>query len=640
MAGFRHISSRLIVWTLGGAALALFALGWYQQRQTRRMVLAQAEARAAAITTSIREELQGVLRAVETSVRLTAARVEEGPVAPAVLADQLRDMLVTNARIYGTTAAFESFATPAGEAHFAPYLFREPAGLGQADLAQPEYAYWNQPWYREPLARGTAVWTEPYFDEGAGETLMVTYALPFRRTAADPAKFAGVVTADVALGWLKRVTEDNRPGQTGFIIIFSETGRLITHPHTELIQQETLEGLAVKNHQPELAFMGREVAAGRSGSISYDSRIFRSRIRVDYRPVNVGGWGIMVGYDEQEFLAPVATAGRVIFGSAIATLLLLAGIIVLISRRITRPLQELAGTADQIALGNLAVAIAPPRTQDEVGHLSAAFARMRDELQRHIAELTAATAARQKLESELAIAQLIQRTMLPAPAHTTAGPHPVRIDARVVPAKAVGGDLYVYFPAGADRLVFAVGDVSDKGVPAALFMARTLTLLRTIGREVAAPGEILARVNAELFPSNDECMFVTLFCGVLHLATGELTCASAGHEPPLLLSPAGNWATWDIPSGPPLGLADTIELPVSQRLLAPGETLLLYTDGVTDAANPAGELLTLDGLLRLLPALGPVEAPDRADELLRRVQAFAAGADQADDITIFTLRRE
>lgn len=639
MAGFRHISSRLIVWTLGGAALALFALGWYQQRQARLMVLAQAEARAAAITASIREELQGVLRAVETSVRLTAARVEEGPVKPAVLEDQLRDMLVTNPRIYGTTAAFEAFATPAGEGRFAPYLFRQPGGFGHADLATPEYAYWDQPWYRQPLARGTAGWTEPYFDEGAGDTLMVTYSLPFRRPATDPAKIAGVVTADVALGWLKRVTEDNRPGQTGFIILFSEAGRLITHPRTELIQKETLTGLADKNQQPELAFMGREVAAGRSGSISYDSRIFRSRIRVDYRPVDVGGWGIMVGYEEEEFLAPVAAAGRVVFGSAIATLLLLAGIIVLISRRITRPLQELADTADQIALGNLAVAIAPPRTRDEVGHLAAAFGRMRDELQRHIAELTAATAARQKLESELAIAQLIQRTMLPAPRHTARGALTAHLAARVVPAKAVGGDLYVYFPLGADRLGFAVGDVSDKGVPAALFMARTLTLLRTIGREVGEPGEILARVNAELFPDNDECMFVTLFCGVLDLATGALACASAGHESPLVMSTAGAWEFWDIPTGAPLGLAADFSAPVSRRILAPGEQLLLYTDGVTDAANPAGKLLTSDGLLQLLRAFAPLP-PELADELLQRVQAFAAGADQTDDITVFTLRLE
>ena len=637
MAGFRHISTRLIVWTLGGAALALFALGWYQQWQTRRMVLAQVEARAATVTSGIKEELQGVLRVVETSVRLTAARVEQGRPGAGELDTMLHAMLATNPRIYGSTVAFEPFATPAGQEHFAPYVFQQADGFGHADLATPDYAYWQQAWYREPLARGTAVWTEPYFDEGAGNVHMVTYAQPFFRPTSAGPRVAGVVTADVALGWLKRVAESNRPGATGFVIIFSASGRLITHPRTQLIQTETLESLAAKNQQPELAFIGREVAAGRSGSLSYDSKIFRSRIRVDFRPVNIGGWGVIVGFEEQEFLAPVGAAGRVAFGSALAALALLGGIIVLVSRRITRPLQELAATADQIAVGNFGVVIAPPRTRDEIGHLSLAFGHMRDELQRHIAELTAATAARQKLESELAIAQLIQRTMLPPPRHTAHGVRTAHLAARVVPAKAVGGDLYVYFPLGADRLGFAVGDVSDKGVPAALFMARTLTLLRTIGREVGEPGEILARVNAELFPDNDECMFVTLFCGVLNLSTGELTCASAGHEPPFVVSATGDWEVWDIPSGAPLGLAAEITVPVSRRVLAPGEQLLLYTDGVTDAANPAGNLLTADGLLQLLRALDPIP-PELADELLQRVQAFAAGADQTDDITVFTLR--
>src|SRR5262249_55584790 len=154
----------------------------------------------------------------------------------------------------------------------------------------------------------------------------------------------------------------------------------------------------------------------------------------------------------------------------------------------------------------------------------------------------------------------------------------------------IGGDFYVYFPVGADRFVFAVGDVSDKGVPAALFMARTLTLLRTVGRELAAPEEILARGNAELHPDNDERMFVTVFCGVLDLATGELAFASAGHEPPLVHSAPGGWSFWPIPNGAPLGLAEEVTLPVSRRLLARGEQLLLYTDGVTDAANPGGRL--------------------------------------------------
>lgn len=636
MKGFRHISSRLIVWTLGGAAVALFALGYYQQWQTRRMVLAQAEARAAAVTASIKEELQGVLHVVETSVHLTVARVEQRPPTAAEIDRMLQDLLAANRLIYGGTVAFEPFATPAGQERFAPYLFQQAGGLGRADLASPEYAYWNQPWYREPLSRGTPVWTEPYFDEGAGNVLMVTYAQPFFRPGPDGPRVAGVATADVALSWLKRVVESNRPGANGFVIIFSGSGRIIAHPRTQLIQRETLESLAVQTQQPKLIFIQSEVAAGRSGNLSYDSKIFQARVRLDFRPVRVGGWGVIVGYEEQEFLAPVAAAGRVAFGSALVALALLAGLIVLVSRRITLPLGELAATADQMATGNLDVAIAAPRTRDELGHLTTSFIRMRDDLRRYIADLATATAAKQKLESELAIAQQIQRTMLPAPRHTARGRHSATLTTQIVPAKAVGGDLYTYFATGS-RLFFAAGDVSDKGVPAALFMARTITLLRTIARDTASPDEILCRVNAELCPDNDECMFVTLFCGVLDLDTGELVGASAGHEQPVIINPAGAPRLWEMPAGPALGLNSDITVPLARLTLTPGDTLLLYTDGVTDTVNPSGELFQTAGLLQASARIDPA-APDPTADLLRQLQTFAAGAPQPDDITLFALR--
>jgi sigma-B regulation protein RsbU (phosphoserine phosphatase) len=634
MAGFRHLSTRLFVWILGAAALTIIPIRWYQQGHTREIVLEQVSGRSAAVAAGIVEELQGVLRTVETSVHLTASRIDRTATDPAAIEAALQEMIATNTRIYGGAAAFEAFAAPDGGERFAPYFFRAGEALMRADLATAAYAYWKQPWYRQPVDERRAVWTEPYFDEGGGNILMVTRAEPLLHPDGRP---AGVVTADVALAWLKRVAESNQPGRNGFVIVFSGSGRIITHPQVRRILKDSLESLAAETSRPELRKIQAEVAAGRHGGFTYASRMFDSRVHVDYRPVGIGGWGVIVGYDEDEFLEPVREVGRLSAWSAVVVFLALMLVIAVVCRQATVPLTELADTADELARGNFAAPIAPPRTRDEIGHLTRAFHRMRDELQRYVADLTTATAARQKLESELAIAQLIQRTMLPAPRHTVRAARPARIGARVVPAKAVGGDFYVYFPLGPERLVFAVGDVSDKGVPAALFMARTLTLLRTVGRELADPGEILARVNAELVPDNDECMFVTVFCGVLDLVSGELVCASAGHEAPLVLSATGEWAYWPVPSGPPLGLSDQVELPVSRRVLASGEVLLLYTDGVTDAADPAGRLLTTDGLIKLLRTLKPAQ-PELEDEVLQRVQGFAGGADQTDDITLFALR--
>lgn len=638
MLAFRHISTRLIFWILGGTALALFALGYYQQYQTRRIVLEQVTGKSAAIATSITEELQGLLRSVEASLTLTAARLEEATPSPVMVDQILTQLINTNSRIYGSTVAYASSETPDGNPHFAPYLHRHDGGLAKTDLAAPDYAYWQQDWFTRPMQAKRALWTEPYFDAGGGNINMVTYSMPFHRKT-DPAGIpTGVVTADIGLTWLKKVAESNRPGKNGYIIVISGTGRVISHPKEQYVLAALHQIPIAQEHQQEMTFLMREIAAGRNGHLAFYSPSFQSEMHVAFRPVKVGGWGVIVGYQEADFLEPVHAAGRVAIVSGIIALALLAIIIVLTSRWTTLPLTHLAASADAIARGNLDIVIARPRTRDEIGDLTNAFRRMRDNLRTYIADLASATAARQKLESELAIAQQIQRTMLPAPTHVVAGPPALHLHAEIVPAKTVGGDLYAYFTLPDGRLCFAVGDVSDKGVPAALFMARTITLLKTIGREAQAPDEILRRVNAELYPDNDECMFVTLFCGIIDPATGRITAASAGHEPPIVVSADGQCCLNEIPSGSALGLERNVDLPVTTYTLAPGETLLLYTDGVTDAVDTAQAMFTRERLLAAASELAT--APEGlAGALRHRVEAFSAGADQADDITLFTLRR-
>lgn len=638
MRGFRHISARLITWVLGGSAATLLATGLYQQRLTRRIVFDVAAERTAAVADGVKEELQGLMRSIETSVQLTAVRLADaGRLAPAEVESLPGQILASNGRIFGSTVAFEPDFGPIGHERYAPYLNRKGDAVFRVDLAAPEHSYWNKDWYRRPLAQGGPVWTEPYFDEGAGNIQMVTYAVPFFSGGSGARKPAGVVTADLALGFLKRVAESNQIGRNGFIIVFSGSGRIITHPETKHILKESLASLSTKYGQPGFARVQGEVAAGGSGSLRFDAVGSRAAVYACYQPIRVGGWGVLVGFDEEEFLAPVTSAGRVALGSALAALAALAAIIVFLSRRITRPLVQLADTAGAIARGELDVAIDPPRSRDEIGQLAGAFTRMRDDLRRYVAELAATVAARQKIESELAIALQIQRAMLPAARCTLAGGRPVEISAHLQPAKTVGGDLYTYFQPAPSRLCFAVGDVSDKGVPAALFMARTITLLKTAGREAVGPAEVLRRVNAELYPENDECMFVTLFFGVLDLETGELVFANAGHEPPLRLAPDGTVQVLELPAGPALGLQRDVALPVNRVRLVSGETLLLYTDGVTDAADPAGRIFAREGLLRAVAGAGP-DANGYTQTVRQHVQTFVAGAAQADDITIFALR--
>ena len=258
------------------------------------------------------------------------------------------------------------------------------------------------------------------------------------------------------------------------------------------------------------------------------------------------------------------------------------------------------------------------------------------EVARRVRELEAETRARQKLETELEIARRIQMDMLPTGGSRNSELYDLA--ALLVPARAVGGDLYDYFPLGG-KLYFLVGDVSGKGVPAALFMVRAKTLFATVARHDTDLGGVLAEVNRGLCADNEAAMFATLFAGTLDLDTGELRCAVGGHEPPILI-PASGEAARIVPvdGGPALGLQPEAAFATIPYALRPGDALVLYTDGVTEAEAEQGGFFTDERLLELLSGAQKISAAAIADRVLGAVRAFAGKAPQSDDITILALR--
>jgi len=244
---------------------------------------------------------------------------------------------------------------------------------------------------------------------------------------------------------------------------------------------------------------------------------------------------------------------------------------------------------------------------------------------------------KERLEEGLKLAHDIQMSMLPK----TFPPFPERRDldifAAITPAKKVGGDFYDFFFLDENRLCFAIGDVSGKGVPAALFMAVTKTLFKAIAGRVQNPGEILSTVNREICRDNDSQMFTTLFCGILDTRTGEIRYSNGGHNPPYHLSRAG---VQQVPKtgGRVLGLLEETTYAGSRLVLGPGETLLLYTDGVTEALDPAEQFFSERRLESILTQINFASAREQIEYLTREITLFAAGAEQADDITTLALR--
>ncbi|MBS0411629.1 MAG: CHASE2 domain-containing protein [Proteobacteria bacterium] len=246
-----------------------------------------------------------------------------------------------------------------------------------------------------------------------------------------------------------------------------------------------------------------------------------------------------------------------------------------------------------------------------------------------------------RVEGEMAAAADIQSGML-TPRDELAGLSPdVDIDAVLYPARNVGGDLYDAFMLDQDRLCFLIGDVTGKGVPAALFMALSKSLARSLlDRHAPDLTAGVAAINTELSRDNREAMALTLLVGVLRPADGHIDLVCAGHENPVVVGPDGQARELTLRGGPPLCVDPEFPYEVEPFDLAPGETLLAFTDGLTEAQNPDGALLPHDKLMAMVGLAGL--APDAAgmvDQVAAAVRAFEAGAEASDDLTILAVRR-
>ena len=248
-------------------------------------------------------------------------------------------------------------------------------------------------------------------------------------------------------------------------------------------------------------------------------------------------------------------------------------------------------------------------------------------------------AVKEKIAAELAIAREIQLGILPADIDACVAGTGVEVGALLEPAREVGGDLYEVLKLDDGRLLLAVGDVSGKGIPAALFMTVTSTLLRTMARQYSRPEEILRQVNDALAAQNPRCMFVTLLCIILDPATGVVMCANAGHPSPALVRPGDAPSLARTQSGMVVGFMPGADVGSTTIELQPGDALVLYSDGVSEAYNAADQMFEEEGLLECLKQADGRSAGDIAKIVLQGVRQFAGDHPQSDDITVVTVRR-
>jgi phosphoserine phosphatase RsbU/P len=250
-----------------------------------------------------------------------------------------------------------------------------------------------------------------------------------------------------------------------------------------------------------------------------------------------------------------------------------------------------------------------------------------------------------QIEGELQAARQIQLSMVPTEFLVPTPDRPVEVYATLEPARRVGGDLYDFFWGEDGRMYFVVADVSDKGAPAALYMARTKTMIRLVATLYRLPDGtpmephlIIEKVNEGLSLENQQGMFVTVFLGILNPATATLSFCNAGHNRPYLLKVTDGVSVLNSARSKPLGIRPTFTYQTESLKLMPGDGLFIYTDGITEALNTAGEMFSEERLEEALRSLAAASASELVAGVMERVRAFAVNAVQADDIAAMGLR--
>ena len=630
------ISSRLIA--LLSLSLALiFGLGLLvDYHLSRDEILARLQTESRETIRSAIIDLENWLDGVEGSTLFLARILEQRDYTHAGLEQMLKDIVENNEDIYGATIALNPDLADSPQG-FAPYYYHREGILTYSDLAADDYRYSQQPWFSDAVSAAKPIWVEPYFDRGGGEILMTTFAVPvFRIEKNSQRSLYAVVTADVALDELHNYLRRLRLGESGFATLLSREGIIISgrnpQNHMRHYSEALLDELDINTWQD----MFRSVLAGQAVTRRLECPEVSGKCVLRLDALQSTGWPIGVRYSEREITAPLREYQMKTAVTGLVTLMLMSLAVYLITRRLTRPLTALALASDNIAKGNLDTPLPSVRGDDELARLVNSFGAMKRDLKSYIADLETATASRSRLAGELAAAREIQMSLLPLGGEAFEQQPDYQLWARVRPAKSVGGDLYTYLQSDS-RLFIAVGDVSDKGVPAALFMAKAISLLQQFIAAGDSPEYAIAKLNNALESGNDNCMFVTLFLGVLDLASGQLEFASAGHTPPSLLRD-DNVTILSQQDGPAIGLSPDLRFPSNTYQLQAGDRLAIYTDGIDEAFNEQAQMFGVQRFNEELAGTSSMPLDGAGEQLFKRVDDFAGATPQSDDITLLLLQ--
>ena len=626
------LASRISLWVVFCVVVILTVTVFVGQSYVVKNIKLEGHMMANDILYVVGQSLDAELVSVEAAVRNHLGDIRESledyKMTPA---DDLyritQRILDDNPDIVGSTIAFRADFFPEKGKWFAPYSYRDGATVRSKQLGNGDYDYHMMDWYRTADSLRNDYWSEPYFDKGGGEMLMTTYSCPLKD---EKGEIIAVVTADILLDKLSKLL-DLKYYNNAYACMVSRNGTFISHPDKELVLKQTVFSVADAAGRPELKGIGKEMTDGKSGmgewkSSSGDRFVF-------FMPFEHTGWSMAIVCNADELFKDARKMALVLGVLFVLMLLVLTWLMRRGVHRLVAPLTTFTLAADEVAHGNLETTLPDIHSRDEMLRLHRSFSTMQQSLVQQMEELKRFNEAKGRIEGELKAAKDIQLSMLPKAYTPAADNNRLDICGLQISAKEVGGDLYDFFIRG-EQLFFCIGDVSGKGVPAALVMAMTLSQFRNVASYEDDLGKIVMLINKSRCEGNDTFMFVTFFVGVLHLPTGRLRYCNAGHNKPFIVSDS----IAELPAKPdlPLGVDDGTCYTVRECNLPPAAMLFLYTDGLTEAMTGQREQFGSKRVIDLLT--GENDCRHQIDKMTDAVRQFVGDAPQSDDLTMLAIR--
>jgi sigma-B regulation protein RsbU (phosphoserine phosphatase) len=534
--------------------------------------------------------------------------------------------------VFGAAIAFEPGAFDPQRELFSPYGFRSGENIAHLDIGADAYDYRDWEWYSAVRDADAPLWTEPYFDEGAGNVLMCTYSAPFY--GADGA-FRGVATIDIQLVPLQ--LEANVHALTGgnFVII-SGDGRFISHPDPAMIMT-TLAERAAEANQPVLLEIQERIGRRESGFMRLSTFPTNEPNWIYFTPVQDSGWSFAVVTPEDVVLDPVYQGLRRLSLSLLGGLVVMLLAIAVVSFRITGPIRRMAIAVRALGAGDLRTRVTGVRSRDEFGELASGFNTMVEQLDEHVDALARESAAREQAEGQLRIASEVQKGLLPRERLDVEG---YDIAGWNQPADETGGDYFDWQALHDGQWAISIADVTGHGIGPALVTAFCRAYSRATLRTRADLREVLEEVNNLIYPDLGPGKFVTFAAALLKPASSRVSLLSAGHGPSLLYRAGTGEVEFFIADGVPLGIMEDAEYGPSHELeMAPGDTLLLLTDGFFEWRNATGEQFGTQRLAEELSHCAAQTTEEIVKSIYENVLAFAGGTAQEDDLTIVVIKR-